>query len=240
MTREELIQVLSDWIARARCCKRALLVAIDGIDLSGKTRLTTELADALEKQAEKVAIIHGDDFLNTRAVRYRRGEFSSLGFFDDFFDYKCLKREILEPARASKSVVFEKPVIHEENDSILREVIYQIDARTVVLVEGLFLLRLELRDCFDLVIRLKIPGDLVIARAMSRDVPRLGNRQRVMRHYSRQVLPAHDVYEQACKPDHAADLILDTSDVNQPQILESKIPSHVAGPPWCEVTAGRE
>jgi len=222
MTREELVQMLIGWVARMRCFARALLVAIEGIDLSGKTRLTMELASALKERGEKVVVIHCDDFLNPRAVRYRQGELSPRGFLEDFFDYECLKRKILEPARACKSVTLGRLVIDEEDDSVCREIVYEIDTDSVVLVEGLFLLRPELKGSFDLAVRLKIPDDVVVARALSRDVPRLGDRESVLRHYSIQVLPAHNIYEQSCKPDLAADLILDTSDVNRLQVLQNK------------------
>ena len=61
------------------------VVAIDGVDGSGKTTFTKSLAAQLNERP--AIVIHVDDFLNPPEIRHRRGRLSPEGFWLDSYDY---------------------------------------------------------------------------------------------------------------------------------------------------------
>jgi len=83
----------------------------------------------------------------------------------------------------------------------------------------LYLLRPELANCFDFVVRLKIPSWLVMERALIRDVPSLGDEEYVRKHYELQPVPAQELYEKSCQPDLRANIVVGNSDVTRPVII---------------------
>lgn len=51
-----------------------ILIALDGVDGSGKSTFANDLAEVIGMRP--VIVIHADDFLNLRAVRHGRARFS--------------------------------------------------------------------------------------------------------------------------------------------------------------------
>lgn len=220
MPRQEVIAKIVTKIFAVRHHDRSSIVGIDGVDLSGKTLLAYDLAEVLCRHGEEVVLIHEDDFLNSAEIRYQQGEWSVTGFYEDFFDFRALVDNILLPVQAAKPVeyAFQSYAPYRSHDSYRR---YTIGLQDLVLVEGLFLLRKELRGYLDLMIRLKIPAELVLKRALARDVPTLGPYEYVRRHYERQVLPAQALYERLGDPDSIADIVIENSDIQMPSILKA-------------------
>ena len=62
------------WLnARLRSRTGRTLMAIDGVDGSGKTSFADDLADLVRESGTKVIRISFDNFLNPREVRHARG-----------------------------------------------------------------------------------------------------------------------------------------------------------------------
>lgn len=73
-------------------------VAIDGPDGAGKTHFADQLAVVLlNRHHRPVVRISIDGFHNLRAVRYRQGRNSPLGFWADSYNYDRFRRDVLEP-----------------------------------------------------------------------------------------------------------------------------------------------
>ena len=51
-----------------------------------KTTFAERLAAAVRNTGRPVQVVHLDDFLNPRAIRYARGRASPLGYFLDTYD----------------------------------------------------------------------------------------------------------------------------------------------------------
>ncbi|WP_203138445.1 uridine kinase [Microbacterium sp. JZ31] len=79
------------------------IVAIDGVDGSGKTTFARELRDRLVRR--RSSIIHLDDFLNPPGIRHARGRWSPLGFWLDTYDYPAFRRRIAETPRDTLAIV---------------------------------------------------------------------------------------------------------------------------------------
>ena len=88
MEREELLAKLVNEIAVRKAPDRPLLVRIDGRCASGKTALAGELAGALARQNPCLEVLRPsvDGFHNTRERRYRQGEYSATGYYQDAYD----------------------------------------------------------------------------------------------------------------------------------------------------------
>jgi uridine kinase len=74
-----------------------VLVGIDGVDGSGKTVFAARLADAYLRAGRTAIVVHEDDFLNPRAVRYALGRESPEGFFLHSYDLTALRANVLDP-----------------------------------------------------------------------------------------------------------------------------------------------
>lgn len=87
---------LATTLATAAASRRTL-VAIDGLDGSGKTTITNQLASQIRALEQPVVLIHVDDFMLLRELRHRRGRNSPLGYFLDSYDYDALQTRALQP-----------------------------------------------------------------------------------------------------------------------------------------------
>ena len=125
---------------------RPVPVAVDGPDAAGKSVLAGELGAVLRDRGGLV-VVSVDDFPRPPEERYARGRDSPEGYYRDAVDHDALLARDPPPT----------------------------DPGTVVLCEGIFLLRPELRDLWDLSIVVTAPFDTRLRRALARDVPRLGS-----------------------------------------------------------------
>ena len=80
-------------------------VGIDGVDGAGKTTFADALATQLAASGRRCARVRADDFLNARAVRYRLGRDSPVGFFRDSYNLARLHDDVLRPFASATSRV---------------------------------------------------------------------------------------------------------------------------------------
>lgn len=167
-------------IERSTSGNGPVIVGIDGPDCAGKSTFAKNLVTRL-KGGRSTLLIHFDDYANTKEKRERAGEFSVESFLYDYFDEAALCAAL---------------------DAIA------ICAINVVIVEGLFLFRPALVDRFDLRIRIEVDPEVILARALARDVGQIGDSMWVERHYREQCLPAQARYIADHRPASAADIVL--------------------------------
>ena len=141
------------------------LVAVDGIDGAGKTTF----ADALATQPINRVLVRasGDDFHNPSAIRYRRGRQSPEGFYLDSFDIRALTELLLKPFAAGRP--FRCASFDLQADSPVAAESVDAPADAVLILDGLFLHRAELRDWWDLSILLDVSPAVAAQRLRHRD-----------------------------------------------------------------------
>ncbi|HAP89163.1 MAG TPA: uridine kinase [Arthrobacter bacterium] len=140
------------------------LIAIDGVDGSGKSTFARDLAAVIHERP--VLLIHTDDFLNLREIRHRRGRESAEGFWLDTYDYETLHRHVLVPLGKDGNGAY-RPVATDHRRNVrLNPGLLQAPDNLLVLVEGMFLHRDELIGIWDYSIYLDVPF-LETARRMS-------------------------------------------------------------------------
>lgn len=79
--------------------RRPAVIAVDGVDGSGKTTFANQLARAIDDAGRPAVVVHEDDFLAPRESRYRLGRQSPEGFFRDSYNLPALITHVLDPLR---------------------------------------------------------------------------------------------------------------------------------------------
>lgn len=189
---------------------RRALIAVDGVDTSGKTTLADAVAAAVGPHREVVRA-SVDDFHRPRAERYRRGRTSPEGCYRDTFDHAALRDRLLVPFRDGGACV--TAVFDQVRDSASTARLVQPGPAAVLVVDGVFLQRLELDVGWDLRVHLRVPDAEVLRRAALRDGAD------ALPLYLERYLPAQRLYEAACAPVERADVLLDNTDPASPVVL---------------------
>lgn len=215
MERRELIHNIAEKIA-AIARPHPVRVAIDGVDAAGKTTFADELARALAALRRPVIRASIDGFHNPAAVRRRRGALSPEGYFHDSFNYPALVEALLQPLGPGGSLAFRRAVFDFRTDTIVEVPLEQADPQAILLLDGVFLLRPELRAHFDFSIFLRADFRTTLARAEQRDLNLLGNVEEVRRRYHERYIPGQRIYLTAVHPERMASLIIDNNDPARP------------------------
>lgn len=108
-----------------------------------------------------------DDFHHSSSYRYRRGRESPEGFYLDSFNYDALRCLLLAPFAAGES--FRKGAFDHLSDRPVSADAEDAAQDAVLVLDGLFLHRKELREWWDLSVLLDVPPDVSAARLLQRD-----------------------------------------------------------------------
>jgi uridine kinase len=98
----------------------------------------------------------------------------------------------------------------------------------ILIVDGTFLQRPELRDGWDLTIFLKTSDGIAEQRGMVRDAGLLGGSEAAGRLYAERYSPACDLYERLCAPASIADVVIE----NATSTTHASISGRTGG--WCD------
>lgn len=151
----------------------------------------TTLADELAAALRRPALrVSIDDFHRPREERYARGPLSPEGYVHDCFDFPALRRVVLAPAPAG----------------------------AVLVVDGVFLLSDELRDCWDVTLFLDVGPAETLRRALVRDTDLFGSEAAVRERYEHRYLPGQRLYRAVVGPTEVADVVVDNDDPAAPVI----------------------
>ncbi|MGA8575171.1 MAG: hypothetical protein WB609_05695 [Candidatus Cybelea sp.] len=192
-------------------------VAIDGVDGCGKSAFGDALAAVFGNLDRFVIRASVDDFHNPREVRYRLGRESPDGFYLDSYDYPAFIERLLRPLSpdgsrryrlAAFDHVADRPVDAEER---------RAPEDAVLIVDGIFLHRAELRSFWDLSVFLDVPFEVSIPRGAARGEswgdPDLTSQ------YNRRYVEGQRRYLRECGPRERATIVIDNTDLSDPRIV---------------------
>lgn len=214
---EALMNTLINLILSHKNVGSPLVVGINGIDTSGKTMFSKNLEKHLQALNYEVQMIHIDDFHNPKSIRYS-GEDEVSNYFYQSFDYNRLISEILNPMKYEKKLSKTYMALNLETDKHDLERIYKVTPNTIVILEGVFILRDEIRGFLDFSIFLSVPFEIVKERARKRDVPMYG--EEILEKYDNKYIPTQKKYLEMFPPEILADIIIDNQDWNHPKIVK--------------------
>ncbi|HEX6850127.1 MAG TPA: hypothetical protein VF139_01880 [Candidatus Polarisedimenticolaceae bacterium] len=150
---------------------RSVLVALTGIDGSGKGYVTSRLARLLEEQGVRVATIGIDGWLNLPHVRFDLAN-PAEHFYRNAIRFDAMFRDLVLPLRDRRSLRVEADFA-EETATEFRKHLHAFDNVDVVLLEGIFLLKRELRRHYDLSVWIDCTFETALERAVARRQERL-------------------------------------------------------------------
>ena len=190
-------------------------VAVDGPPAAGKTTLADELAVVLRARGRQVIRATIDDFLVPRAQRYSRGEFSAEGCYFDAHDYDAVNRVLLDPLGPGGDRRFQYAVYNRAADAVLSPPVTTAPADAVLVFDGVFLLRPELIDRWDLRIWVSTAPEKTVDRAVIRE-RRVSSQADVERRWRERYLPSQRLYLATARPTDNADVIVHNDEPRQP------------------------
>lgn len=217
-----LLERLADLIA-ARQQAHPVRVAVDGVDAAGKTTLADELAALLAARGKAVIRACVDGFGRPRADRYRRGELSAEGYWLDAFDYPALRANLLDPLGPGGSRRYRTATLDVRTDQPRAEPFRLAPPDAVLVVDGVFLLRPQLNDAWDLRVFLQVGFQETLRRAVARDRALFGSAQATQARYRQRYIPGQRRYLATVQPQRVADVVIDNHDPTTPRLIASRL-----------------
>lgn len=220
LDRIAVLAAVTDLIILRRRPGGVLRVGIDGVDGSGKSVLGDEFASTLRARGLTVVRASVDGFHRPVSERYRRGRRSPHGYYEDSFDYGALHRELLDPLGANGSRLCRTAVYDVARECGADVTPTAVPDGSVLVLDGIFVHRPELRDVWDLSLFVRVPFEVSVPRGAGRgyghpDLEHPSNSRYVegQRHYLA-----------LCDPESRADVVLDNTDLARPFIVEAHRP----------------
>jgi uridine kinase len=139
------------------------LVGIDGLGGAGKSILADTIRQQLEKDRFRVATVHTDDFYLPSASRSQLP--ANLKPIGGDFDWMRLRDQVLAPLRSgqiARYVRYDWP-----SDRLAEQ--HEIQPRGIILIEGVYCTRAELRDLYDFRIWVDCPPEVRLSRGLARN-----------------------------------------------------------------------
>lgn len=195
---------------------RPLRIAVDGRTASGKTTLADELAQVLGETGREVIRSSIDGFHRPKVERYARGRHSPEGYYHDARDLPAVTSLLLAPLGPGGDLCYCTASFDLENDRPIEPEPRLASNSAILIVDGTFLQRAELRDSWDLVIVVETSEQISTQRGIDRDAARLGGVEAARQIYLTRYKPAFDIYQKTCSPAATADAIIDNDDFERP------------------------
>jgi uridine kinase len=192
----------------------AARVGIDGVDASGKTTLANELVAPVQALGRPVVRASIDGFHRPRAERYQLGRQSPDGYFRHSFNHEALIRELLAPLGPGGSHRIRLAVFDYRVDQPVERPDKVVSPKAVLLFDGVFLHRPELRPYWDATIFLDVPFEISIRRAAQRD----GWPPYVDAPENHRYVEGQRIYLRECQPASLASLVVANGDLDAPRI----------------------
>ncbi|ATP41944.1 uridine kinase [Solibacillus sp. R5-41] len=170
-----------------------LLIAIDGCGGSGKSTF----ADKIKEEFPNVTIVHKDDFyLPSSQIIKTHPTKKPIGAD---FDWKRLLNQVLEPISQEKEGHYQR--YDWETDSLAEW--HTVPVGGIVIIEGVYSIRKELVDKYDVKIWVDCPREKRLSRGLHRD----GEEAREM--WENNWMISEDIYVEKHKPYESADIVVD-------------------------------
>lgn len=200
------MDVMQQFTSLFKSVKRGerFVLGIDGLSRSGKTTFVKRLGKVLENLNIPYRILHIDDFIVGRSKRYNTCKDEWYEYYSLQWDVLWLKEHLFEKLPISDTL-FLPFYDHEKDQQELKEV--GLKDASVVIVEGVFLLREEWRSLFDYTVFLDCPREVRFSRENS-------DTQRNLQKFEQRYWKAEDFYLKTVSPKDKADLIISCQILN--------------------------
>ena len=191
-------------------------VAVDGVDGAGKTVFADALAEVFAEDGSAVFRASIDDFHRPRVERYARGRRSPEGYYRDSYDYATFRRALIDPFReggqTGATTGFQLAAFDLDRDTPVEAAWTTAPRDAVLIVDGIFLLRPELRGLWNWSVWLDVPIDVAFRRLALRD----GSDPDPSSASNARYRDGHELYLKDARPRSEASAIVDNTDLVRP------------------------
>jgi uridine kinase len=196
-----------------------VIVAVDGLDGAGKTVFADGLAEVFAETGDAVFRAGIDGFHRPRIERYARGRRSPEGFYLDSYDYPTFRRVLIDPfrdgAQTAAATGFQLAAFDVVRDAAVESQWVTAPLDAVLVVDGIFLHRPQLRDLWDWSVWLDVPFEIAFARMALRD----GSDPDPDAPANARYRQGQELYLDEARPREAASVIVDNTDLARPRIV---------------------
>ena len=145
---------------------QSLLVAISGIDGSGKGYVTAQLVETLQNRGINAVSINLDAWHAPLNIRHNPDN-PAEHFYRNAFRFEELFGSLVEPLRQQRSIQLTQTLYGVSG--IPSDQTYEFHNVDVVILEGIFLLKQELRHHYDLTFWIDCTFETALERALQRN-----------------------------------------------------------------------
>lgn len=193
-------------------------LAVDGRTAAGKTTFADGLALDLRKGGREIIRTSIDGFHRSRAERYARGRLSAEGYYRDARDLAAIRPLLLDPLGPGGDIKYCTASLDLEADRAIEATPVAAARDAILVVDGTFLRRSELRDGWDVVAFLDTSEAVAEQRGVTRDASGNNDVTLVRKLYVQRYRPAYAIYERECQPSRRADAIVNNDDLDRPYL----------------------
>jgi uridine kinase len=213
------LRPIADWITFLEL-GHPTRVGLDGASAAGKTTLADALAEMVQSATSRPVVRASIDDFHRPGHKFRsmRGEWTTQSYYDESYDYLGFRDLLLRPLGAGGNRRVRTAVFDSFHDVPISEHWKVASENTILIVDGVYLQREELRSDWDYLVWLKVNPETIISRARQRDVAWVGSADVVEHRYRTRVLQTHALYVSLVDPEAHADAVLDTTDLNAPRL----------------------
>lgn len=184
---------------------RSLLVAVSGIDGSGKGYVAEQLVAALERKGLGAVGLGADGWLNLPERRFNSAR-PAEHFYRNAFRFDEMFEQLALPLQRRRTLRLEANLVTEIATRYHRHV-YDLEEVDVIVLEGIFLLKKEYRALYDLAVWVECSFETALERALRRQQEGLPPAETV-RAYETIYFPAQRIHLRQDAPRENADYIL--------------------------------
>ena len=181
------------------------IIGIDGLGGAGKSTISEKICEKFECNNYYTLLLHIDDFINVREVRYNSAYPDWQCYYDLQwrFDYFS---NVINEIKNNKKDYIDIELYDKDNDTYFQQR-FAINENTIVIVEGIFLQRKEFNNIFDYMIYIDIPEEVRLQRVLKRDTY-IGDEQQIVDKYENRYFPAEHRYIERYQPQKNADFVI--------------------------------
>ncbi|WP_432524286.1 uridine kinase [Kineococcus sp. SYSU DK006] len=191
-------------------------IGVDGVDGAGKSVLAGELTTALRTRGRTVVHASIDGFHRPRALRHARGSCDPEGFYRDSYDLAAFQEQLLDPFAPGGHGRHRTHVFDARTDTANLAEQQQAAPGTVLVVDGIFLHRPELRGAWTWSLWLEVDRATTLQRCVTRDGSGSPDPADAS---NRRYVAGQQLYVREAAPQQQATHVIDNDDLGHPALL---------------------
>lgn len=202
------------------------VIAIDGLDGSGKSTFARHLIATLAEAGETAVLFRVDDF--RQPVAWTTPEREADLYYDTYYDLaqceSCLHAFVAGADHVSIPLY---DIVAEKVTGTRR---LELAGATVAIVEGVFPLRIP-QAAAGVLIYLDASEAVIRERILARDLQKSRTAEEIARRIDRRYVPSQHRYLREHRPRDRADIVIDNEDPSAPRTLRcdfSRVPEPLA------------